>query len=506
MPRDVTRQIVESEGKDERAQDRLEQDFPLCRFAATCWGYYAQTVDAIFIYEEVFDLFSHPISPYLAIWSWVNISPHADMSPQHYCALYLARFGLLALLKHYCLEKNILSEDPPIENVHSDAVVQDDSGRGTIIRSAADRFAALGGFPQVMTFGMKGWGDLPPGLYAGRAPLLHAILGGDIQTVADVLEAGQYPVNEPLPTQEATIYYAIGQGTRHFHFAPDMWKNPFDCAAATGHEEIVQLLLDKGFRPNVLDRSVTREENHAAATQIWCEAVNVPGLLHIELHASPTSLICAVAGGHTRIVQRLLEAGADPNLSSQKYLAQLNEWDLRLPGADIILDIYGSILPLHVAVSFGHEEIVQLLLVFGANPNLVIGGCHNETAVTVIVHEWTVVAKNFVVNSHRAQTALTYAAARGYTNIARMLIGAGAVLFPSTSTSMIRVGDMQATLEDCDFTLENMPRMEAIVIQNPLICAVAGGYPEMLKLLLNAPYDLSSARTAGIRVSRKDDS
>jgi ankyrin repeat protein len=91
------------------------------------------------------------------------------------------------------------------------------------------------------------------------------------------------------------------------YLASNGWR-PLSAAALYGREDVVDFLI--GVRANV---------NWAPGT--------------------PTALTCAAQNGHLGIVERLLEAGADPNS----------------PGLD-------ARTPLFLAVSFGHREVVARLL------------------------------------------------------------------------------------------------------------------------------------------------
>jgi uncharacterized protein len=90
-------------------------------------------------------------------------------------------------------------------------------------------------------------------------------------------------------------------------------------AAFFGHEDIVEYLLGLGADPSI------------ASTN------------HLQI----TPLHSAVNGGYLRVVELLLAAGVDPNVT------QLRE-----------------IRPLHQAAHHGHKEIVERLIQAGADPKL----------------------------------------------------------------------------------------------------------------------------------------
>lgn len=133
-------------------------------------------------------------------------------------------------------------------------------------------------------------------------------------------------------------------------------------AAAAGHKEVVQHLLDRGADPNLY-------ESHDFGHEIdLCKGKG-------------TAFLAAVSNGQDSVVDLLLEQGADVNLGT---------WDA--------LRRHDSPTALMLAVQKGHANIVQKLIDAGADIDATNGG----------------------------ETALICAAIEGNTTIAEMLLAADA--------------------------------------------------------------------------------
>ncbi len=137
-------------------------------------------------------------------------------------------------------------------------------------------------------------------------------------------------------------------------------------ASAKGHVKIVQLLLESGADVN---------QNRIDLRSAYCSA-----------------LTAASAGGHINIVQLLLESGADVNLKSE---GPYSRYGIALAAASIN----------------GHTNVVRLLLESRANVNLIseIPDFWDETNISS-VHS----------------TALVAASAKGHVDIVQLLLESGA--------------------------------------------------------------------------------
>ena len=154
-------------------------------------------------------------------------------------------------------------------------------------------------------------------------------------------------------------------------------------ASASGHADIVDMLLSSGVSPNIKATTEGATPLHAAAYGNHTEVVKAlldSNLVNVNAQDSKlrfTALHVAAKGGSSKVVALLLEAKADPNICDQD-------------GATAIM--YAS--------AAGHSDVVELLLQAKADPN--------------------------VAERANRETALCAASANGHANIVGMLLRSGA--------------------------------------------------------------------------------
>ena len=133
---------------------------------------------------------------------------------------------------------------------------------------------------------------------------------------------------------------------RNINFADHQKETALHKAAANGHEDIVQILLNKGASAKAMNES-GNTPLHCAATGGHTSTVELllskRASIAAMSKANETPLHSAVKGGHTSIAEILLLNGASIEAT----------------------DIFSN-TPLHLAARDGHTSTVELLLTKGA--------------------------------------------------------------------------------------------------------------------------------------------
>ncbi|KAG2413226.1 hypothetical protein HFD88_002415 [Aspergillus terreus] len=190
------------------------------------------------------------------------------------------------------------------------------------------------------------------------------------------------------------------------------YGHALQAASVNGHEKVVQMLLDRGAD------------------------INAQGGVHNN------ALVAASYLGHEKIVQILLDRGADINAQSVYYgsalqAASVNGHEkvvqmLLDRGADINAQsvYYGSAL--QAASNNGHEKVVHILLDGGADINAQGGPYGNALQAASnnghekVVHILLDGGADINARGGRYGNALQAASARGHQNVVQMLVDRGA--------------------------------------------------------------------------------
>jgi ankyrin repeat protein len=292
--------------------------------------------------------------------------------------------------------------------------------------------------------------------------LVSAAKYGNTDLVQNLLQR-DININCVAPERDST-----DQGLHSFMLKSAEYRSPLAAAIEGGHLKTVQLLLERGAKPNGHERD------------------------------SDSPLAIAIKGGHNEIALQLLEHKANPNVFppmdntllrtavTRKQFLRLAQHDADPNGRSLEFRRYLSRLiypecilqsPLSVATKGGNIEIVQLLLEYDANPNghelesdsplaVAIKGGHNEIALQLLERK-----ANPNVFRPEKDTPLRAAVKRGNCELVRRLLQYGA-------------DPNQENLNDTPdkWFLPRFWRTENL--RSPLSIAIKGDNIEIIQLLL----------------------
>ncbi|KAK4474487.1 hypothetical protein MN116_001637 [Schistosoma mekongi] len=173
------------------------------------------------------------------------------------------------------------------------AVGADVNARTEETQETALTLAACGGFIEVCEMLLNAGADIEVGGVGCSTPLMEAAQEGHLELVRRLLERGA-AVNAVTATGDTALHYAAENGHVKvceklldwgavFGAMTEGGRTPLMKAARTGHLEVVQLFLERGV------------------------AIDQP-----TSHNDANALSLACSGGHAKMVEFLLQHGADP--------------------------------------------------------------------------------------------------------------------------------------------------------------------------------------------------
>lgn len=263
--------------------------------------------------------------------------------------------------------------------------------------------------------------------YAGHEDVVQLLLdkGASMGFAAPY---GMMPLHfAAMEGRQKIVLLLLNQGGHLYVNSPDTEGNiPLHCAAKTGNEEVVKLLLDAGTdifatnNENLTPLDVALNEGKEKVVQFL---VDYGFDVDAFYGKHSTRLMKAARSGDARAVKILLSVGADANLFREP-----NPFPNYEPGT-----------PLQEAISckdkskmsIGHEGIVKLLLEAGADPDVSsasgnalhwAAGAGNERIFQLLLEAGADIHAVRAGNEY----ALNIAVIGGHVGIVRLLLEAGA--------------------------------------------------------------------------------
>uniref|UniRef100_A0A670J5K3 Ankyrin repeat and KH domain containing 1 n=1 Tax=Podarcis muralis TaxID=64176 RepID=A0A670J5K3_PODMU len=272
------------------------------------------------------------------------------------------------------------------------ANVEDRGNKGDITPLMA---AASGGYVDIVKLLLVHCADVNAQSSTGNTALTYACAGGFVDIVKVLLKAGanieDHNENGHTPLMEAASagHVEVARVLLEYGAGINTHSNEFKESALTldGHVEVARLLLDSGAQ------------------------VNMPA----DSFESPLTL--AACGGHVELAALLIERGAN--------LEEVND---------------EGYTPLMEAAREGHEEMVALLLAQGKTTHLLqiralifLLASFLVPSILILLAEYNLIphsstGANVHATTATGDTALTYACENGHTDVADVLLQAGADL------------------------------------------------------------------------------
>jgi ankyrin repeat protein len=292
-----------------------------------------------------------------------------------------------------------------------------------------------------------------------RTPLLWATATGHTNIVKLLLETGH--VESKRPGEDG--------------------QTPLHWAAHHGHTDIAKLLLEAGADKDAKDKkglSPLRWAAYNGHTDIAKLLVEAGADTDIENGIGLTPLRWAAHNGHTDIVRLLVEAGADKEAQDGDGATPLH-WAAHFGHTDIVKLLVeagankeakdeAGWTPLHSAARNGHIDIARLLIEAGADKEAKDEDGQKTPLHLVARKGRTDIARLLVeagadkeAKDDLGRTPLGWTARNGHTDIAKLLVEAGA--------------DKEATYEN--------------FLTTPLHWATSMGHTDIAKLLVEAGAD-----------------
>uniref|UniRef100_A0A6I8PI05 Ankyrin repeat domain-containing protein 17 n=1 Tax=Ornithorhynchus anatinus TaxID=9258 RepID=A0A6I8PI05_ORNAN len=283
--------------------------------------------------------------------------------------------------------------------------------------------AANGGHVKIVTLLLAHGADVTAQSSTGNTALTYACAGGYVEVVKVLLESGasieDHNENGHTPLMEAgsaghveVARVLLENGAGINTHSNEFKESALTLACYKGHLEMVRFLLEAGA-----DQEHKTDEMHTALMEACMDGhVEVARLLldsgaqvNMPADSFESPLTLAACGGHVELAALLIERGAN--------LEEVND---------------EGYTPLMEAAREGHEEMVALLLGQGANINAQTEETQ-ETALTLACCGGFLEVADFLIKAGAdielgCSTPLMEAAQEGHLELVKYLLAAGCIL------------------------------------------------------------------------------
>jgi ankyrin repeat protein len=398
----------------------------------------------------------------------------------------------------------------------------------------------------------------------GQLPILLATLKGHAEIVKLFLDSGMDVNSISLDPSNTVLFAACSTANielvRYFvlekgaDISIQNWHGdtPLSKAAAMGHGDIVEFLLDRGA-PQVANNDgafpihLAAVHNRREVLAVFLQHDIDPNTLSAK---NRTPILLAAAMGQTAAIEVLSRHGADVNLSdvhgqTPLYMAVYQnhtETVKRLLdlGADLSIGMEDNISPIQLAAAKGFAEIVKILLDYGADPSLpgvngvtplidaCLGNYHDVVKMLLDAGAevnsrdsagWTASAKaatngnldimkalvekaaNLAISDNNGFTPLHKAASLGHSEMVAYLVQQPRVDIHARSASGIKAlyaAAAEGHAETAEVLLHAGARhTDTFEGMTPLHIAAREGHTEVVKMLLRRRADASALNGEG---------